>query len=144
MPTARAAGPDGEDADRLHGERDREDRGQESRPAAVVMNSLVEGLERPRQPDALEQRKQSAQERTSRAREEEKADHDRPEDEDAFEPEVCAHVVAADREQEADGSEQDGRRPSEPTLENDRSGHVRRPSRMSADGLDDAYGVTAE
>ena len=120
------------DPDRLRGRPDREhahrlDREvkanspQQARVTAEVLDAVVERAQRALEPDARaaarrrEQRPRASARRTGR-------EHERAEDERALEPEVGADVVAADREQEADGAEQHRRRAAERALEQDDRG----------------------
>ena len=113
-------------------------------PATVVMDALVERPQRTGEPQALQERLRPAQERPGRAGEEQEAENERREDEDALEPEVGTHVVLADREQEPDGAERDGRCSSQAAFQEDGAGHDRRPPGMPSRRLDDANRISAE
>ncbi len=109
-----------------------------------MVHALVERLQRLRHPDAPEQRLHATKQRPRRPREEQEADDDGAEDEHALEPQVCAHVVAAYREQESDRAEEHRRRAADAPLEEHRSGHVGRPSRVATHRVDHAHRVSPE
>ena len=66
------------------------------------------------------------------------------EHEGALDPEVGADVVAADRQQEADGAEEHRRRAAERPLEQDDRGDRAEPLAVAARGLEDPDGVAAD
>src|SRR3990170_2528871 len=115
--------PDRQDPDRLDGKRDREHLTEQPRPATVVVDTLVERLQRAREAYPLQQWLDTSQQRPGGAREEHEDEHEGPEDEHPLEPEVRADVVAADREEETDRAEQDGRCSTQPALEKNRARH---------------------
>ena len=118
---------------------------EEARRPAIVVDALVE---RPRtialEPEPVEERLRAAEQRARRAREEEEREDEGPEDEHALEPEVRAHVVVADREDEADRAEEHRRGASEPALEHHGPGDDGDSPRVPAHGLDDPDGIAAE
>src|SRR5574340_939243 len=136
--------PDREHAHGLDGERHGQDPGHEPWPVAVVVHAFVEEPERTLQADAHEQRSHPPEERPRRPREEDVGEEERPEDEEPLDPEVRADVVVADREDEADRAEDNGRGPPEPALQDDRASHDGRASGMATRRLDDANGVAAD
>ena len=120
MPTASRRRPDREDPHGLH--RDRQGEDPISRPSAVAerVDAVVERAHRPLEPQPRAGAAASAQQRPRRAgEEEERRAASVAEDEHALDPEVGADVVPAEREQEADRSEEDGRRAAERALEQD-------------------------
>src|SRR6187431_1156056 len=134
-------GPDREDPHGLHGERDREHGAEEAWRSAVVVDALVEAADDALHPQPPEERLRTAEQRARGAGEEEEPEDDRPEHEDALEPEVGAHVEVADREDEADRAEEHRRRPAEPALEHDGPRDRGRTAGMSAGSLENAYRI---
>jgi hypothetical protein len=109
--------PDGQDPHRLHHEGESQHLRQQAGVVAVVVDALVEMPHRLLEPQAAEQRLRTAQQRTCGAREDEEREEEGPDHEDALEPQVRAHVVLADREQEPDRTEHEGRRAAEAPLQ---------------------------
>src|SRR5512132_4728308 len=89
---------------------------------AESVDPLVERSQRPRQPDAGQPRSDEGEPEPHAARERgDRAEDDRDDTND-LDPEVRPDVVLADREDEADGGEQERRRTAERALENHRYG----------------------
>jgi hypothetical protein len=108
------------------------------------MESLVEAAQQSGYPHTLEERLDATQERTRRPGEEHEPEEEGAEHEDSLEPEVRAHVVRADRQQEADRAEEHRRSPAQASLEEHRPGDHRGAPRMPAPGLDNPDRVAAE
>src|SRR5919198_3477453 len=136
--------PDGEHAEGLNEDGEREDAGEQRRGVAVRVDALVDGPQRPVDPEPREDRDHSGERPARGAGEERHAEHDRPDDERGLDPEVGAHVVAADGEREPERSEDQRRRTAERSPE--QHGPRDRPSvpGMAPRRLEDARGVAAD
>ena len=108
------------------------------------MDAVVDRAHGPFEPQPPQQRRGRPQERPRRAREHQEGEHERQEHEGALDPEVGADVVAADRQQEADGAEEHRRRPAERPLEEDDRGDRAEPLAVATRGLEDPDGVAAD
>ena len=117
---------------------------QQPRPAAVVVDALVERTQHSVEADPLEPGLGEAKKRTRRASEEQERKHDRPEHEDALDPEIRAHVEAPDRQEKRNRSEQNRRSAAKAPLQHDGSAGDGCLPRVATSGLDDAHRVTAE
>ena len=136
--------PDREHAHGLDRDREEEERDQESRPVAECVDTVVDGANGALEPKRAQQRRRRAEQRPGRTREEEEGEEDRPDHERAFDPEVGADVVAAEREQEPERAEQDRRSAAERTLEQHDRGDRAEPRRVAPRGLEDPHGIAAD
>ena len=105
---------------------------------------LVDRPDRALEPDLPQERNRAREQRSHPAREERDGQHQRPEHERAFDPEVGADVVVAEREHEADRGKGQGGRPAERPLEQHRAGHGPTALRMPAGGLVDPDRVASD
>ena len=111
---------------------------------AVAVDTLVHRTHRPFELHPAQERHREAQHAPHAPREEDDARDHRQHDEQRLDPEVGAHVVAADREQEADGGEQERHRTSERPLEQHRAGDRRALAGVAAGRLVDPRGVSPD
>ena len=127
-----AGHPDREHAHRLHAEGQERDPDHQPDVTAKDVHALVQGAQRPFEPEAAQQRHETAQESPHPAGEEQHCEDDRPDDEHAFDPEVGADVVLADGKREADSGERQRCDAAEGTLQEDDRRHLAEPPRMPA------------
>ena len=104
----------------------------------------VKGAQRTLEPDAPQERDEAAQHAAHPVREEQHREHDRPDDEDAFDPEVRADVVLPDGERKPDRGERQRRDAAERALEDDDRAHVAETARMAARALEDTRCIAAD
>src|SRR5512132_567066 len=104
-PDRLAAEPDGQHANRLHAERDEEDREQDAHVVAVRVHRVVDAGDELVEADPREYGSAELQQRPRATRKEQEAEDDRRDDEERLDPEIRADVVVADGEQEADRSQ---------------------------------------
>src|SRR6202022_4809608 len=88
-----------------------------------TVTPLVDGPQRPLEPEPAQERHRPGERAPGAPREEPYRERDRGDDERALDPEVGAHVVAAERERETDRSERERARAAERALEQYRPRH---------------------
>src|SRR4029453_17457732 len=89
-PDCLAAEPDGQDADRLHAERDEEDREQDAHVVAVRVHRVVDAGDEVVEADPRKYGSAELEQRPCAAREEQEAKDDRRDDEERLDPELGA------------------------------------------------------
>ena len=137
-------GPDGHDPRRLEDGRDQRDGEQRADVVAIPVDPLVGRAHRTLDPGAAQERHRKPQEPPHPRREEhDPAEHGQA-DEQAFDPEIRADVVAADREHEPDRCEHERHRAADRPLEQHRAGDRRAEARVPARRLVDPRRVAAD